>query len=129
MPERMRCGRLAYPCLKNRLSYRFLHYPVEKMMPALDLRVSIKVSRRRRECPLPSPFSIGVGILPGQRKGQHDPARALAEIFLMQPVNAPQVRKQRFFHRFGQERDTILLPLAVKNGDLVSREVKVLESK
>ena len=80
MPQRVRSGGFSIFDLEYRLSYSFLNYPIQQMMSSLDLRLSIKVSGRRRKRPLPRPFSIRIGILPCQRERKHNSTRAVSQI-------------------------------------------------
>src|SRR5438128_1182677 len=57
------------------------------------------------------------------------PAGTLAQVFLMQSPNISQVCEQRFLHRRRQSRDSILLPFAVTNYNLILAKINVLESK
>jgi len=100
-----------------------------QMMPSALSGPWVYTDLRGWEYPLPSPLSIGVGILSVQSVGQVDSAEALRHIVLVQLANLGQMCRQRLFHGGGQYGDPIFVALPLTNQDLVASEVNVLHSE
>ncbi len=64
--------------------HRLLHDGFVEMVAAFDPIVRIEIQTRCRKHPLPSPFPVGVGILPRDGIRQCDSSGRLSQVFFVQ---------------------------------------------
>src|SRR6266545_2756736 len=104
------------------------HGPVEVVAAALT-RFLIDIEASGRKDPLPRPLASGVGVLVGQCPGQLHPARAALEVDRVLPLDDVQMRGEVRVHDRRQWRGPVLVALSRTHGDLVPREIDVLQSE
>ena len=75
--ERVGGGSLGDPGTARGILHDALEHGLVKVMSAPLARLAVAVGPRGGEQPLPDPFAAGIGILPGERGGQFDPAGSL----------------------------------------------------
>lgn len=82
-----------------------------QVVPSLFAGGGIEVSARRRESPLPGPFTGGVRILAAKSVWQCHAACAIAQILSVQVTNLCEMRLQSRYQGLRQQRGTIPLTL------------------
>jgi hypothetical protein len=90
---------------------------------------AIAIHARGGKDPLPHPLASCVRILPEERVRQLDPAGASGQIGLVLPADVDQMCGERHLDHRREHGDAVLVALAATYGDLVRRQVDVLDAE
>jgi hypothetical protein len=130
VPEGMATDRLIIDARQtSSRSHGFLQAALIEMMAALYPRTRVDGEALGGEDILPTPLSIGTGILDLQRIGQINGPKPFFEILIVQLLDAGEVLFQGREEVFGQDGDAILFALAIAHGNAAPLKINVLDAQ
>ena len=101
---------LASRCVANGIFHSLLDYCFVHVVTALTACLAVAESARCRKNVLPSPFPIGVRILPRERVEKLHASGAFRQIAIVKLPNPFQMGAKRFRHALRQHRYPVLAP-------------------
>jgi hypothetical protein len=120
-------GRFRDACCAYRRFDRFLQRAFMNMVPPHHTRTRLRRQLIGGKHILPTPFTIRVRILAGQRIRQLDAAIALFEIILMERPRTAQLPLEGFADTVGQKRGPVLVAFAAAHHHLALGKIHILD--